>query len=259
MKNKIFLASILVLSFSFTVNADAMGQGSGNKGVVVEDRPSPQGEVVDQVRGNQTNDQVNGKNQVETSTSISQEVPIQVREQEREQERSQDTVRVREQGLEQENLLEAESNQVEKPGLNNQNMIQRRSRVANAVQEMLHVAERNGGLGKQIRTIAQNQNQNQERIEANLERVQSRSRIVRFFIGPDYSEINNADSILRQNREQIEQLNQIKNQFTNQSDQQQLTEQIRVLEQANSQIEESLTSEQRKFSLFGWLFRSFSK
>ncbi len=259
MKNKIFLVSVLVLSFSFIGSVEATNQSSGNKGVVMEDRPSPKNEVVDQVRGNQTEDQVNGKNQAGVSTSVSPEVPIQEREQEREQERSQDVVRTGDQGSEQEDILDTENNQAGQPGLNNQNMTQRRSQVANAVQEMLHVAERNSNLGQQIRVIAQSQNQNQEKVDANLERIQSRSRILRFFIGPDYNEISNANGILEQNREQIEQLNQIKNQITNQSDQQQLAEQIQVLEQANLQIEESLIPEQRKFSLFGWLFRSFSK
>lgn len=259
MKNKIFLVSMLVLSFSFIGSVEAMNQSSGNKGVVMEDRPSPQNEVVDQFRGNQSEDQVNRKDQVGTSTSIRPEVPIQERVQEREQERSQDIVRIDEQGPQKNDLTIIETNQVEQPELDGQNITQRRSRVANAVQEMLHVAERSGDLGQQIRVIAQNQNQNQERVEANLEKIQSRSRVLRFFIGPDYNEINNANGILEQNREQIEQLNQIKNQITNQSDQQQLAEQIQVLEQANLQIEESLLPEQRKFSLFGWLFRSFSK
>lgn len=259
MKNKIFLVSVLVLSFSFIGSVEATNQSSGNKGVVMEDRPSPKNEVVDQVQGNQTEGQINRKDQVGTSTWISPEVPMQEREQEREQQRSQDIVRIDEQGPQHNDLVRIETNQVEQPELDSQDATQRRSRVANAVQEMLNVAERNSNLGQQIRVIAQSQNQNQEKVDANLERIQSRSRILRFFIGPDYNEINNANGILEQNREQIEQLNQIKNQITNQSDQQQLAEQIQVLEQANLQIEESLIPEQRKFSLFGWLFRSFSK
>jgi len=136
---------------------------------------------------------------------------------------------------------------------------QRRSQVANAVQEMLQVAERNGGIGQQVRTIAQNQNQNQEKIEASLQKVQSRSGFAKFFVGPNYGEINNAKKMLEQNREQIQQLNQIKNQLVNQGDQQQLTEQIQVLEQANLQIENSLGTAQKGFSLLGWMFRWFAK
>jgi hypothetical protein len=138
-------------------------------------------------------------------------------------------------------------------------LTQRRSQVANAVQEMLQVAERNGGVGEQIRTIAQNQNQNQEKIESSLAKVQNRNSLIRFIAGPNYGEINNAQKILEQNRQHIEQLNQIKNQIANQVDQQQLLEQIQLLEQSNLEVEGSLEDAQKGFSLLGWLFKVFSK
>jgi len=135
---------------------------------------------------------------------------------------------------------------------------QRRSQVANAVHEMLQVADRNGGIGQQVKTIAQTQTQNQEKLESSLEKVQSRSDFAKFFVGPNYGEINNAKKILEQNREQVKQLNRVKNQLANQSDEQTLTEQIKTLEQANLEIEDSLETAQKGFSLFGWMFRMFS-
>lgn len=136
---------------------------------------------------------------------------------------------------------------------------QRRSKVANAVQEMLKFAEKNKGMGQQIRTIAQTQAQNQEQLEASLQKVQSRNKFVKFFIGQNYSEISNAEKVLDQNREQIQQLNQIMNQLSNTADQQTLKEQIQTLEQANIEIEKSLNASQKGFSLLGWLFRYFAE
>ena len=52
----------------------------------------------------------------------------------------------------------------------------------------------------------------------------------------------------------IQQLTQLKSQVTNQSDQQQLTQQIGVLEQANQQLGASLQQASQGFSLLGWLF-----
>jgi len=131
--------------------------------------------------------------------------------------------------------------------------------VANAVQQMLQLADRNGGIGEQVRTIAQTQTQNQEKIEANLEKIQSRGGFTKFFIGPNYGEINSAKRALEQNREQIGQLNEIKNQLSNQGDQQILTEQIQALEQTNLQINNSLEESQKEFSLLGWMFRWFAR
>ena len=136
---------------------------------------------------------------------------------------------------------------------------QRRSEVASAVQGILQVAERDGGIGQQVKIIAQTQVQNQEKLEAVLQKVQNRSGFAKFFVGPNYSEINNAKKLLEQNREQIKQLSQVKNQLVNQDDQQKLTEQIQLFEQSNQEIENSLNTSQKGFSLFGWMFKLFVK
>lgn len=130
---------------------------------------------------------------------------------------------------------------------------QRRSQVANAVRAMLQVADREGGIGQQVRVIAQNQNQNQVKLEQNIEKIQSRGGFAKFFVGPNYGEIKDTQKTLEQNKEQIRQLNQIRTQLSNQGDQQQLAEQIRILEQTNQEIEILLTNAQKGFSLFGWL------
>jgi len=160
-----------------------------------------------------------------------------------------------------ENQIQTNENQGSKnqDSAGNASTAQRKSQVANAVQQMLQLADRNGGIGEQVRIIAQTQNQNQEKIEASLEKIQGRSGFANFFIGPNYGEINNAKRTLEQNKEQIKQLNQIRNQLSNQGDQQILTEQIQTLEQANLQINNSLEEAQKGFSLLGWMFKWFAR
>jgi len=136
--------------------------------------------------------------------------------------------------------------------------VQRRSEVANAVQAMLQVADREGGIGQQVKVIAQNQNQNQVKLEQNVEKIQSRGELAKFFVGPNYGEIKDAQKTLEQNKGQTSQLNQIKNQLSNEGDQQQLTEQIRVLEKINQEIDSLLSDVQEGFSLFGWLNKLIS-
>lgn len=135
---------------------------------------------------------------------------------------------------------------------------QRMSQVGNAVQEMLQMAEQNAGVDQQLRNAAQVQMQTQEQLEANLEQVQSRSGLAEFFIGPNYNAINAARELLEQNREQIRELNEVKNQLMNQAEQQNLAEQIQIIEQANQEVENSLEDSQKGFSLLGWLFRLFA-
>jgi hypothetical protein len=159
---------------------------------------------------------------------------------------------------------QGEINQVkntEQTGVQGQNKIgnvdntQRKSQVASAVSEMLNLADRNGGIGQEIKVIAQAQNQNQEKIENGLLKVQSRSGFAKFFIGPKDNEIKNTKELLTQKQEQIKQLVELKNQLKNEGDQKTLEEQIKILEQANIEIEATLEKEQKGFSLFGWLFK----
>ena len=165
--------------------------------------------------------------------------------------RTQEQLQINQENQNQEQV----SNQVQ----SNSNNQQRRSAVANAVQEMLQVAERNTGIGEQIRVIAQNQNRNQEDIEESLARVQKRSAIAKIIMGPNYSEINKAQELLNQNRSQIQQMEEIRNQVVSEEDKQVLNEQIQLISNANEEIEDLLDDSKKGFSLLGWMFKIFNR
>lgn len=237
MKNKILMIGILVVAFVLASNVYAVSQNmnsgtSGNGGVQVQQQTQTanQGEA-EQIKV-QNSEQVQKEDDDEQEDEQEQEVEMEVQTQNKMQNRNEDKS----------GTAVAE---------------QRRSNVANAVQEMLQLADRNGGIGQQVRAIAQTQNQNQEKLEVSLQKVKNRDGFASFLIGPNYGEINNAQKIIEQNREQIQQLNQIRDQLVNSSDTQMLTQQIQTLEQANVEIEDSLQNAQKGFSLFGWMFRLF--
>lgn len=140
-----------------------------------------------------------------------------------------------------------------------ENAIQRRSQVANAVQEMLKVAERSGGVGDQVRVMAQNQEKTQEKIEASLEKIQNRNKLMRFVFGPDSEEIKNARRILQENQDELTQLENVRSQLTNIVDQEKVQEQIEKIQEARAEIEQDLNKSEKVFSLFGWMRNIFSK
>ncbi|MFH0955627.1 MAG: hypothetical protein V1801_00190 [Candidatus Falkowbacteria bacterium] len=264
MKNKILMAGALTMVFAIAGNAYAVGQNS-NSGTGTGNQAQQQTQTANQGEDSQiqtqNSEQAQSGNTTGTNTGTQNQQQI--------QQELQDGSGAGNQVQNQNQIKnQGETNQIqnsEQEGTQNKNKAgsvvaeQRRSQVANAVQEMLQVAERNGGIGQQVKTIAQTQTQNQEKLEMSLEKVQSRGGFAKFFVGPNYGEINNAKKILKQNREQIERLDQVKNQLASQGDQQQLAEQIKTLEQANLEIENSLGTAQKGFSLFGWMFRLFSK
>ncbi|NOQ68099.1 hypothetical protein GQ568_01505 [Patescibacteria group bacterium] len=136
---------------------------------------------------------------------------------------------------------------------------QRRSRVANAVQEMLAVAERNPGIGQQVRTIAQNQNQEQEEMEDALEVTKKRSGVVKFLIGPNYKELKKVENRLENHKNRLEELKGLRAQLENSADAEVLTQQIQIMEQIGAELENEVNEEKQGISLFGWLFRWMAK
>lgn len=136
---------------------------------------------------------------------------------------------------------------------------QRRSHVANAVQEMLAVADRNPSIGQQIRIIAQNQNQEQEEMESALQVTKKRSGVVKFLIGPNYKELKKVENRLENNKNRLEELRGLRNQLKDSSDADVLAQQIQIMEQIGAELESEVNKEKQGISLFGWLFRWISK
>lgn len=240
MENKLFVASIMVFALAFVSSVGAVSENS-NVGVSIQ--VQEQTEAVNQAEDARI--QTKNNEQIQTGTSSDGQ--------------TQNQNRVENQG---------EDNQVqnqEREGTQTQEESkfaaseERRIQVSNAVQEILQVAERSGGIGQQVKIIAQTQNQNQEKLETSLQKIQSRSGFVKFLAGVNYGEINNAKKILAENHQQIQQLNEIKTRLTNDGDQQNLFQQIQIIEKANLQVENSLDASRSGFSLFGWFFRWAAK
>ena len=114
------------------------------------------------------------------------------------------------------------------------------------------------GLGEQIRMIAQNQVENQARIQSSIEKIQQRSGLAKLFIGPNYGEVNNAQRLITQNTQQIRQLEQVAAQVSGSGDRQAITTQVKTLQEANNQLGNSLDEARGGFSLFGWIIKLFS-
>ncbi len=258
MKNKILLFSFLVLVLIFAMKVDAvwMSDDNNSTGGKLEIKTGSEADKdkIQTQNGLQEQDEVSDQAGVNEQNQVQAQQKIQAGSESDDQ--IQDQNQVKNQG--EANKVQT-NEQEENKGQNNATVEQRRSQVANAVKEMLQIADRNAGIGQQVKVIAQNQNQNQEKLETSLQKIQSRNGFVKFFIGPNYGEINNAQKILEQNKEQINQLNQIKTELSNEGDAQALMNQVKILEQSNLQIENSLQSEQNGFALLGWMFKLFSR
>ncbi len=136
---------------------------------------------------------------------------------------------------------------------------QHRSAVATAVQNLLQVADRTGGIGEEVRTIAQNQVKNQEKIAENLKKADERNAFVKFLFGADYGALNDAKQAVAENDAQIKQLTDVRSRITDPADQAVIDNQIKLLSDANALASTTVTNSDKGFSLLGWAFRLFGR
>jgi len=136
------------------------------------------------------------------------------------------------------------------------NAQEHRSAVANFVHSLLDVADREpGGIGEQVRVIAQQQNQSASTTIQAAETVQNRNKIRTFLFGSDYKNLGALRSEMVHTRNRLEQLNRIMENMENEEDRVELQNQIQEMEQEQERIENFIREQEGEFSLFGWLFK----
>lgn len=134
-----------------------------------------------------------------------------------------------------------------------------RSAIANFVQSLLAVADREGGIGQQVRLIAQQQNESKELTAEAIDTVEKRSKIKTFLLGTDYKNIGALRSEMVKTRNHIEQLTRLGDQAEIDQDKTELQAQIQNLEQEQTKINSFISENENKFSLFGWAAKLFAK
>ena len=134
-----------------------------------------------------------------------------------------------------------------------------RSTVATFVQSLLAVADREGGIGQEVKVIAEQQNDTKDRASDLINAVENRNKVKAFFIGTSYKNLGELRSQMIQTRNQIDQLKRLADKAENEGDKVELQSQIQVLEQEQTNINNFITSNESKFSLFGWAVKLFRK
>lgn len=133
-----------------------------------------------------------------------------------------------------------------------------RSAVADFVQSLERVADDKFGIGQQVRTIAQEQNQSAETTVQAMEKVQTRNRIKAFFLGSDYKNLGALRSEMVKTRNRLEQLNRLM-ENVGEEEKTELQNKIQAMEQEQEKIESFIKENESKFSLFGWVAKLFNK
>lgn len=137
---------------------------------------------------------------------------------------------------------------------------QHRSAVATFVKSLLDVADREQGeIGEQVRAVANEQDESKDDVAGAIDKIQNRSKLKTFFIGTDYKNIGQLRSEMVKTGNQIDQMKRLLDEITSEENKIALHDQIQVLEQDQQTINSFLTTNENKFSLFGWFVKLFNK
>ena len=132
--------------------------------------------------------------------------------------------------------------------------------VATAVENLVRFSNQveNQGVGDQIREVAKLQGESEDKVNKSLDAAQSRNSFMKFLIGSNYDELEKVRGEINQNQLRIQVLKSIATQMQNAGDKTTLQNEIKVLGQQNTSLQNHLDDTAGGFSLLGWLFRFFS-
>lgn len=138
------------------------------------------------------------------------------------------------------------------------NSEQHRNVTTKFIKGLLNVADKQKGeTGEQVRVIAQEQGQNEEKIADKIDAIQKRNKIKTFLIGADYKNVGALRSEMVKTRNRIEKLKRLTEQTTDEADKTALQTQITDMEIEQTNTETFLQTNESKFSLFGWVRKLF--
>ncbi len=262
MKNKTLL-SFLITGLAFSLQAGAvMKSNDGNADKVQEQmQTANQGQDI-QIQV-QNNGQIQEENEDPAQPANDLRVRAQFQDQERDQQQLQDEIDVGNQTMDnnqvknQERDQEQIKNQERREGING---TEHRSAVANFVQELLSVADREGGrIGQQIREIAQQQNETKEKVAEAIDTIKNQSIIKTFLVGPDYKSTLRLKAEISAAESQLVELNSLLEESISEESETEIQSQIEALEQAKENISNFLETNKSQFNLFGWFLKLFVK
>jgi predicted RNase H-like nuclease (RuvC/YqgF family) len=131
------------------------------------------------------------------------------------------------------------------------------NRVATQVQELIETVGAKGGIGTQVREIAQEQQKLQQRIKEQYTSLSSRSNFAKLMIGADEEAIKELQQRLMENEQIINKLEKTKTATRVRADLEKIEETIDLMKYQNASLQSKIQLEQKYKGMFGWLLKLF--
>jgi hypothetical protein len=133
------------------------------------------------------------------------------------------------------------------------------TKVSDKVLELIDTVGAKGGIGQQVKEVAQEQVKTQQEIKSAFTQLNSQGAATKFFFGSDKKVVKSMEQKIDQNRLMIQDLEELKLQTKNTSDIQQLQETIDLMIYQNTSLQSKVDKENKSNGIFGWLTNLFSR
>lgn len=133
-----------------------------------------------------------------------------------------------------------------------------RSDVADIVHSLKALADRDGGIGDEVRKIAQEQASSSEHVAEAMGKVEARSALLSFLFGADFKNLGTLRSELATTENHIKQLTEAKSGAVSADVKAGIDVQISALQKANADASAFVQAHEEVFSIFGWFTRLFN-
>ncbi|MCK9351203.1 MAG: hypothetical protein WCT49_00890 [Candidatus Paceibacterota bacterium] len=134
---------------------------------------------------------------------------------------------------------------------------QHRNNVAKVVEELEKVANKDGAIGEEVKTVAQEEKDTVAGVSEKMEKVESRNGFKTFLIGSDYKNLGAIRSEIVTTQNHIDRLTKSLERATSTEAKAELQAQIDSLKGIQTKVETFVKDHEGKFSLFGWLVKMF--
>lgn len=134
-----------------------------------------------------------------------------------------------------------------------------RSSVANFVQSLLKVADREPGIGEEVRVIAREQKESGSTTVQVMRELEDRGGFKTFLLGTDYKNLGVLRREIATSSRQIERLKALSSETADVQVKADLAAQIDTLESNQIKVDKFIQDQENAFSLFGWLARLLNR
>jgi DNA repair exonuclease SbcCD ATPase subunit len=131
---------------------------------------------------------------------------------------------------------------------------QKRNEVRAAVHALLLIKDIDTKVGPRISEIAMEFNNSEDKLQRAEEKIQERSRFMKFLFGVNKQSIRDIEETTVRKQERIEELKQLRDEVEEEETKQVLTEQIEKIEQDQERLR-TLTQEEKSKGIFSFLTR----